>query len=307
MPIKAQIIVPVYRPDERFLLLLNGLRQQNINPLPLLVLNSGGADKYKIELSALNAEIYNVASAEFNHGGTRQRGIDICPDKDIYIFFTQDAVPADENTLGNLIAALADEHIGAAYGRQLPQSDANASEIFARRFNYGTVSVKRSLSDAPQYGLKTAFLSNSFAAYRADALEEVGGFPSHTILCEDMYVAAKMLLAGWQIAYVAEAEVYHSHNNTLAQLFRRYFDIGVFHAREAWLRQTFGAAEGSGLAFVGEELKYLFHHAPLDIPMMFLRDFVKFIAYKLGLNEKYLPQAWKQKMSLSKTFWRDKI
>ena len=42
--------------------------------------------------------------------------------------------------------------------------------------------------------MKTAFNSNSFAAYRRKALKDVGGFPINTILSEDMYVTAKMLL-----------------------------------------------------------------------------------------------------------------
>ena len=83
-------------------------------------------------------------------------------------------------------------------------------------------------------GIKAAFLSNSFAAYRRSALESVGGFPSDTIFGEDTFAAAKMLLNGWKIAYSAEATVYHSHNLTFIEEFRRYFDIGVFHSREKW-------------------------------------------------------------------------
>ena len=84
--------------------------------------------------------------------------------------------------------------------------------------------------------MKTAFNSNSFAAYRRKALKDVGGFPINTILSEDMYVTAKMLLKNWSVAYCADAKVYHSHNYTIWQEFKRYFDIGVFHAKEAWIR-----------------------------------------------------------------------
>lgn len=103
--------------------------------------------------------------------------------------------------------------------------------------------------------MKTAFISNSFAAYRKQAIQEVGGFPTHTILCEDMFVAARMLLNGWKVAYVSDACVYYSHNYTILQEFKRYFDIGVFHAREKWIRDSFGQAEGSGIAFVKMEIK----------------------------------------------------
>ena len=66
------------------------------------------------------------------------------------------------------------------------------------------------MADREALGIKTAFLSDSFAAYRCDALADVGGFPD-VPACEDMYVGAKLLQAGYTIVYAAEAQVYHSH------------------------------------------------------------------------------------------------
>lgn len=44
------------------------------------------------------------------------------------------------------------------------------------------------------------------------------------------------------------------------------FDIGVFHSREAWIRDAFGGAEGEGTRFVLSEMTYLVRHAPWLIP-----------------------------------------
>jgi len=52
------------------------------------------------------------------------------------------------------------------------------------------------------YGIKTAFLSNSFSAYRKKALQEIGWFKDNLILGEDTYAGAKLLLKGYKIAYV---------------------------------------------------------------------------------------------------------
>lgn len=95
-------------------------------------------------------------------------------------------------------------------------------------------------------GVKTVFMSNSFSAYRIDVLQQLGGFPSDTILCEDMYFTAKAVLAGYKVAYVSEAVVRHSHNYSAVEEFKRYFDIGVFHADEPWIREKFGGAGGEG-------------------------------------------------------------
>ena len=100
----------------------------------------------------------------------------------------------------------------------------------ARSFNYPATSRLKGLADAPELGIKVSFISDTFAAYRPAVLKEIGGFPTDVILGEDTYVASKMVLAGWLNAYVADAQVYHSHNYTIVREFKRYFDTGVFHA-----------------------------------------------------------------------------
>jgi rhamnosyltransferase len=86
------------------------------------------------------------------------------------------------------------------------------------------------------------------------------------IFGEDTVTAGKLLQAGYKVAYVADAPVYHSHSYTAIQEFRRYFDIGVLHIREAWLQEIFGKAGGEGIRFVLSELRYLLRAAPWQTP-----------------------------------------
>jgi rhamnosyltransferase len=94
--------------------------------------------------------------------------------------------------------------------------------------------------------LKTVFTSNSFAAYRISTFIELEGFPDSTILSEDMFFAAKSVMAGYSVAYVSDAIVRHSHNYSTLEEFKRYFDIGVFQTDEPWIKQNFGGAGGEG-------------------------------------------------------------
>lgn len=89
--------------------------------------------------------------------------------------------------------------------------------VHARNFNYSSKSIVKSKADIEKFGIKTVFMSNSFAAYRRSVFEELSGFPEHTILAEDMFMAAKMIQAGYKVAYCAEAVVRHSHNYTPAR------------------------------------------------------------------------------------------
>lgn len=296
------VIIPIYKPDEKFNMLLNSLKVQTVRP-PLLIIDSGSDKVWQSNAVGLDYNIIDIKPQEFNHGGTRQMGIAEAK-ADVAVFLTQDAVLTNENSLKNIISVFADKSVGCAYGRQLPHNDATLFAAFARKFNYPSISNVRSLADKIKYGMKTPFISNSFAAYRTEILLKVGGFPIDTILAEDMCVAAKMLINGYKVAYAANAAVYHSHNYSILEEFKRYFDIGVFQATNSWIRTEFGAAEGEGKRFVISELRYLLKINWLLIIPMLMRDGTKWIGYRLGINYKCLPVKLCRCLSMTKAYWK---
>ena len=224
--------------------------------------------------------------------------VDLSPPADIVVFLTQDAVLSRPDSLAALLCCFADAGVGAAYGRQLPREGAGLIEAYARTFNYPAESRVKTLDDVPLLGIKTAFMSNSFGAYRSSVLHAVGGFPADIPLGEDCWVAAKMLLSGWKVAYCAEATVFHSHSYGLAEEFRRYYDIGAFHARAGWLMQTFGGAGTEGGRFVHSELEYLARRAPSLIPSALLRTALKLAGYRAGRCERLYPSRLRRRMSM---------
>lgn len=300
---KVQIIIPIYRPDDKFLELLRMIKKQSIKNMPMLLIDSGKGVSYDDDIREMNIQVRMIDSRNFNHGGTRQWGMELCPEADVYVLLTQDAILADEYSIENLIAVFDNDDIGCAYGRQLPHKGAGIFGTIARAFNYPPQSHIYGFEDRSLYGIKTAFISNSFAAYRKKAMQQVGGFPTNTILSEDMCVAAKMLLQGWKVAYAADAAVYHSHDYTIVQEFKRYFDIGVFHAREPWIQKEFGKAEGEGRRFVIQEIRYVARHKPLRLFEIPLRDGLKYLGYCLGKWEKQLPDALKRQWSMFPRYW----
>lgn len=244
-----------------------------------------------------------IPSVEFNHGGTRQRMVDQNQGYDVYVFLTQDAFLADTQAIARVVEPFADPNVGAVCGRQLPHLDATPLAQHARFFNYPVGVQVKTMADVPRLGIKTAFISNSFAAYRGEALKAVGGFPVHVIFAEDMYAVAKMLMAGWKVAYAGNAQCRHSHNYTIVEEFERYFDMGVFHAREPWIRQNFGGAGGEGMRYVKSELKFLGLRRFYLWPSAILRNAVKLFGYKLGQQEAKLPIALKCKLGMYKRYW----
>jgi rhamnosyltransferase len=269
----------------------------------ILVLDSSSTDGTPDMARALGFRVVTISRAEFNHGGTRQLAAEMLPDAEFLVFLTQDAVLSDSDAVSTLLKPFADPEVAATFGRQLPRNGATPIETHARHFNYPAQSSIRMLASREELGFKAIFISNSFAAYRREALMSVGGFPKHVILGEDTVTAAKLLLSGWKIAYVANAQVYHSHCYTWSQEFRRYFDIGVLHSREEWLSETFGGAGGEGGRFVRSEFNFLRSGHASSLPSAIIRTGLKLAGYRLGKAENRIPVWWKRKLSMHHGFW----
>lgn len=305
--INSALIVPSLNAGDGFRLFLNALCGQKKLPDTLLLLDSE-SDDITVDLAReAGFTIETVRRKEFNHGATRQLALTLCPDADVLIYMTQDAILASSDAIKNILAPFEDEKVGAVCGRQLPHADASSIAAHARLFNYPADSSIKSKNDISRIGVKAAFLSNSFAAYRRTALIDVGGFPADIIFGEDTFVAAKMLLAGWQIAYCAEATAYHSHNYSMLEEFRRYFDHGVFHSRVKWFLDYLGKAEGEGKKFVISEMRYLLKESQISVPSAILCTLCKYLAYKAGFQESRLPVWVKKHLSMNKIYWKNKL
>ncbi|MGK1641124.1 glycosyltransferase [Klebsiella pneumoniae] len=267
------------------------------------VIDSNSTDNTRDIAIAHGFNVHKIDTAEFNHGGTRNLAVEMHKTQyDIVIFMTQDAIP-EAGFVENIIAAFENDKVACAYGRQLPHLDATAISRHARLFNYSNEDYYASINDINKKGIKTVFSSNSFAAYRIKTFLELGGFPNNTILSEDMYLAAKAVLAGYQNAYVSKAIVRHSHNYSFLEEFRRYFDIGVFHANGPWIRNTFGGAGGEGKRFLLSEFVFLIKNNIFLIPKSFVCNASKILGYKLGLNYKKIPVNLRPRLSMHRRYW----
>jgi hypothetical protein len=131
---------------------------------------------------------------------------------------TPDAYADDPVFLERLVRPLLAREAATSYARQIPHRDAGWFESLLRDFNYPERSELRGRDDAVRYGSYTYFSSNSCAAYRNDALDEIGGILPG-LVSEDYITVVRLLRRGHRIAYVADAVVRHSHHYTLQQEF----------------------------------------------------------------------------------------
>ena len=304
MSIRVAVIVPTCNAGSKFQFFLSALLSQAYK-FDVVIVDSSSNDGTLTIANQYDINIIEIRRESFSHGGTRQMAVDSLTDVDIAVFLTQDAILAGDDSIEKILEPFHDESVAAVCGRQLPRKQATSIEGHARLYNYSLQSNVKSINDVGEFGLKTAFISNSFAAYRISTLNEVGGFPGNVIFGEDMYVAAKLLKAGYKIAYAADACVYHSHDYSFWQEFKRYFDMGVFHSHEPWIRQDFGGAEGEGVKFVVSEVQYLLKRAIWRIPEAFFRTLLRYTGFRLGLLEKWIPLRLKKILAMNKSFFKE--
>ena len=302
---KISLFIPTYNAltqcPETFKLTLETIARSEL--YRVLIIDSSSTDGTIEMVRPYGFEYKIIPKEDFNHGGTRQLGLQILSDSDIIIYLTQDAFIYNPQSFRKLTQVLLENNdVGGVYGRQHPHSRANIFAKHLRRFNYGEKSYITSYSDRYVQGMRSVFSSDSFAAYRVEALNSIGGFPDHVILGEDMYVFAKFLQAGYRVAYAASATCMHSHNYTTLEDFKRYFDIGVFHRSENWILRDFGTANKDGLKFIFSEWT-LFLLRPWWWPKAILKTGAKYIGYKLGCNYDQLGVRLCRKFSMNKSFW----
>ena len=303
----VSVIIPTWNGEHWLEELLSKLERQTLVPDEILVVDSGSTDGTCDIVCSHNVRLIEIAQKDFDHGGTRTMAAGLAAGE-ILVYMTQDAVPATSDALELLVQPLMkDEKVAAAYGRQLANRDANLFSEHLRLFNYPDQSEVRCWDDRSKFGFKTIFISNSFAAYRSDLLAAHGFFPERHLFGEDTLTVAKMLENGYCVAYVSEAGVYHSHNYSILQDVKRYFDIGVFHVNQSEQLMKYGGLGGTGRRYVRSEIAMLVARKKYYLlPEGFMRNLGKFIAYNLGKRYKILPCCCAKRLSMNRSWWSSK-
>jgi len=297
------VIIPTRNAEGHIRRLLDSLKRQSMTG-ETIVIDSSSTDNTVNIAESLGAKTKIIVRGLFGHGKTRNQAVKLAHG-DIIVFLTQDALPADEHFLENLIKPLEAPEIAAAYGRQIPKADAKPTEKFSRFFNYPKTPLIKDSSSFPNLGIKTFFFSNVCSAIRKKEFEELGGFSENLIMNEDMLFAGRLIQRGYKIAYVPGASVIHSHNYSLREQFRRYFDIGVF-LRKNLESLNYANPNNVGASFLKEELRYLMKNGYYRWCAYLAGEAIsKFIGYKLGRHYDLLPLSIRRRISMHSDYWQE--
>ena len=304
----VDVLIPVYKPDQRFARLLEMLEKQTIKPDRIIVMNTERRYWKEEYQKYPNLEVHHLVKEEFDHGATRNQAT-FFSGADVMLFMTDDAVPKDIHLVERLVEALSGtgpqgETIAVAYARQLPARGCRTIERYTRMFNYPADRVVKTRKDLPRLGIKTYFASNACCAYRKDVFVQQGGFINHTLFNEDMIYAAGVIRAGYGVVYEPEAMVLHSHNLGFKQQFCRNFDLAVSQADHP---EVFAdvPSEGEGIRMVSRTARLLVARGRVWLlPSLVAGSGIRYLGYRLGKNYQRLPRWLVLRCSMSPLYWK---
>lgn len=299
----VDVLIPVYRPNESLRTLLRRLKRQSVKPGRIILINT--EEKFwnpKLIYGINCVEVYHITKAEFDHAATRRKAAELS-DAEYMMFLTQDALPANNRLIERLLEVFEDKEVAGAYARQLPKKNCNPIECYSRAFNYPEKSFIRTKEDVEKLGIRAYFFSDVCAVYRKADYISLGGFVERAIFNEDMLFAANALEHGKKIAYVAKAQVYHSHNYGNLQYLRRNFDLGVSQAEHP---EIFAAvsSEKEGIKLVKRTASYLIGCGKgYEIPKLISNSAFKWVGYRLGKNYQRLPKGVVRRLTSNLGYW----
>ena len=121
---KIDIIIPVYKPDQKFLALVDKLEHQTVAVNKIIIMNTERQyfdrlvkgtsffEKYQ------NVCVINLKKEDFDHGLTRRQGVEQS-DAQVFVMMTMDAMPVDGDLVEKLTAPLEKGDVAVSYGRQM--------------------------------------------------------------------------------------------------------------------------------------------------------------------------------------------
>jgi rhamnosyltransferase len=267
-----------------------------------VVVDSGSTDESVAVARAHGAWVHEIPPEEFGHGRTRNLGASLASG-DVLVFTSQDAYAADEHWLARLVAPLARDEVAGSYGRQLPHVGARPPERYFLDFLYGPEPRTQRLEDDTEPSFEQTLFSNVSSSMRR-ATWEAFPFADDLIMSEDQEWSRRVLRAGYELAYVAEAVVHHSHSYSIAAAFRRFFDSGASAERSYAAGGDGTALRRAAVRYARGEVTWLWETGQRRwIPYTAAYELAKFAGMQLGRRHRHLPASVRRRLSALPDHW----
>jgi rhamnosyltransferase len=205
------IVIRCYNEEQHIGRLLSGIMQQTIQDVEIIVVDSGSTDATLSIAARYPVKILSIRPEEFSFGRSLNLGCRAAGGEFIVIASAH-VYPVYQDWLERLLIPLADPQVALVYGKQRGNETTQYAEqqVFARWF------AEQSNPDQAH-----PFCNNANAAIRRVLWTQLPYDEELTGL-EDLDWAKQAMALGYKIAYTAEAEIIHVHNEKPRQTYNRY-------------------------------------------------------------------------------------
>ncbi len=211
MNVRCSVVIRAFNEAKHLGRLLEGIARQTVRDVEVVLVDSGSTDATVAIAEDHGAKVVHIQPGDFTFGRSLNRGI-AAASHEFVVIASAHVYPVYPDWLERLLEPFTDPDVALAYGKQRGPDAAKFSEqqIFSRWY-----------PDASNFQQKQPFCNNANAAIRRSLWEDHPYNETLTGL-EDLAWTKAALEQGYVIAYVAEAEIVHVHNETPRGIYNRY-------------------------------------------------------------------------------------
>lgn len=208
---RCSLVVRAYNEEKHLGRLLEGVRQQSVKDVEVILVDSGSTDATVSIAESFGARVVRIEPLEFTFGRSLNFGLHAAT-RELAVIASAHVYPVYPDWLEALLRPFEDERVALTYGKQRGPGTAHFSEqqIFHQWY-----------PDASQPQQSYPFCNNANAAIRRSIWLDNPYDETLTGL-EDLAWAKRISEQGYTLSYVAEAEIVHVHQETPRGVFNRY-------------------------------------------------------------------------------------
>lgn len=209
----VSVVIRTLNEEKHLAELLSSIDRQELGDLQVekILIDSGSTDGTLEIAERHGCRVFHIGKHEFTFGRSLNWGSKHA-DGEILVYISGHCVPESSAWLSSLIGPVRNGVSAYSYGRQVGRDTTKFSEtkIFEKYYP--------ETSRIPQAGF---FCNNANSAIARSAWEQYQ-FDEDVTGLEDMELAKRITDDGGEIAYVADAVIFHIHDESWAQTKRRY-------------------------------------------------------------------------------------
>jgi rhamnosyltransferase len=216
----CSIIIRAYNEETHLGRLLEGIQHQTLKDVEIILVDSGSTDATVEIAESFGARVVSIRPEEFTFGRSLNMGVREAK-REFIVIVSAHVYPVYPDWLESLLRPFEDEKVALVYGKQRGPASAKFSEQQVYHQWYPEVSTTRQSSP---------FCNNANTAIRK-SLWEQNPYDETLTGLEDLAWAKWVMTQGQAVAYAAEAEIIHIHNETPRGVLNRYRREGMAFKR----------------------------------------------------------------------------